>query len=796
MVMFASDWLSPLHKKMMRDLWRLRGQVLAIALVIGSGAATLVMSFSTIHALEESSQAYYEQYRFADIFASLTRAPNRLSSQISKLNGVQQVHTRIVEYATVDITGFDEPVVSQLVSIPTTGQPLLNQLVLRTGRWVDPLRDDEIIVSDVFAQAHGLTLGASIDVIMQGSKRRFYIVGTALSPEFIYSLPPGGLLPDNRRFGVLWVGRPVLEGAYDLKHAFNQVSLSLYQDAEPAQVLHDLDLLLEPFGGISAIERKDQLSNWFVMNEIAQQRTMGKILPGIFIAVSMFLTHMVLSRLIATERSEIGLLKAFGYSSFQVGFHYVGMVCVIAAVGIMLGWVMGLIFGRMNAELYAEMFNFPILLYRADSYSLVTSALVSLVAAVVGSLSGVTQAIRLPPAQAMAPPVPTSYQHHGINQLLDAMPLDQPTRIGLRQITRWPLRSFFTSLGIGFAVALMVMNLQWSTSLTHLAQVFFYEAQRQHMTISMTESRPVSTVSDFAHLPGVLTVEPMRIVGAEFHHQGNIHKGSLTAVPLDSQLYPPHDDRQRQAVSIPAKGIAITETLAEKLALSVGDQVWVKLQEGRKAEVELTVERIFASYIGMGAFIELSQINRLLREGHNMRYANLLIDSRRLPDLYHQLKNTPLISSVTIKQAAIDAFQETLVEHLMVMITMFAVMAATIALGVAYNSTRIALSERGRELATLRVLGFSRGEISYILLSEVLILVLLGLPLGCLLGVGLVFSMANAFDTELFRVPLVMTPSTFGWSVLIIWLAALFSALIVRARIKNLDLIRVLKTRE
>lgn len=788
--------ISPLHKKLLRDLWRLRGQVFAIAMVIASGTATLVMSLATIYALEQTSTAYYQQYRFADVFADLTRAPNQIASRIRAIEGVQRVQTRISKYATVDIAGFAEPVIGQLVSIPPSDQPLLNQLVLRSGRWVEPRRNDEVIVSEPFAEAHRLHLGDKVQVIMQGIKRTFTIVGTALSPEFIYSLPPGSLLPDDKRFGVLWLARPVLEGAYDLEDAFNQVSLSLYRGSEPAKILHELDLILEAYGGISAITRKDQLSNWFVMNEIEQQRTMGRILPGIFIAVSMFLTHMVLSRLIATERSEIGLLKAFGYSSWKIGGHYVSMVCVIALLGIVLGWAMGMTFGRMNTEMYAEMFRFPLIVFGAEPKSLIISALVGITAAILGSLTGVLQAIRLPPAQAMIPPAPNTYQHQGVNQLLDALPIDQPTRIGLRQITRWPARSFFTSLGIGFAVALMVMNMQWTTSLSHLSQVYFHESQRQHLTASLTETKPINTLADFRHLPGVLTAEPMRMVSVEFHHNGKIHKGTLTAVIEDGTLNPPYDDKRRETLPVPINGLAIAEKLATKMGLQQGDKVWIKIQEGRKPSEWLTVERIFGSYVGVSAFIELNQLNRLLSEGPNMGYANLLVDSNQLPELFLALKQTPQISAITIKQTAIDAFNQTLIEHLMVFISMFVFLAAILAFGVAYNSTRVALSERGRELATLRVLGFTRGEISYVLLSEVLILVLLGLPLGCVLGVGLVLSMATAFDTELFRIPLIMEHATFGWAILVVLIAAVLSALLVRKRIDSLDLIRVLKTRE
>jgi putative ABC transport system permease protein len=244
-----------LDHKLVRELWRLRGQVLAIALVVGSGVAVLVMSLSTLEALSETTDAYYERYRFADVFAGGTRVPERLAARVADLPGVQFVQTRITEYATLDIQGFAEPVIGRLTSIPETGQPELNQLALRSGRWIEPNRDDEVIVNEPFAEAHALAPGAELIAIINGHKRTLRVVGTALSPEFIYALGPGALLPDDKRFGVVWMGREALEAAYDLENAFNDLSVTLLRGAQPERIIAQIDTLLEPYGGLSAITR-------------------------------------------------------------------------------------------------------------------------------------------------------------------------------------------------------------------------------------------------------------------------------------------------------------------------------------------------------------------------------------------------------------------------------------------------------------------------------------------------------------------------------------------------------------
>ena len=366
--------MSALDRKLRRDLWRLRGQVVAIAFIVASGVGVLIMSLSSLEALRETAAAYYERYRFAEVFAEVKRAPRVLEAKVAQLPGVQAVETRIVEFAIIDLEGFGEPIIGQFVSLPERGQPVLNRLALRSGRWIAPDRVDEVIIGEPFAEAYGLKPGDSFEAVLKGNKRTLQIVGIALSPEFVYSIGPGALMPDDERFGPFWMGREALAAAYDLEDSFNNLVLSLQRGSDPNVVIERLDGLLEDYGGVGAYARKDQVSNWFIMNELEQLRSMSRILPTIFLAVAGFLTNMVLARLIAMERTEIGLLKAFGYSNLAVGWHYAKMVMVMAGLGVLLGWAVGYGLGQFNTQVYAEQFRFPFLLYRPGPGPFATAA--------------------------------------------------------------------------------------------------------------------------------------------------------------------------------------------------------------------------------------------------------------------------------------------------------------------------------------------------------------------------------------------------------------------------------------
>lgn len=772
----------------------MKGQVAAIALVIASGVALLVMSLSALTSLSATTEAYYDRYRFGKIFAGAKRVPDRLVDRIQAIPGVQTVEARITAYTTLDVGIMAEPVVGRLVSLPERGEPLLNQLALRVGRLVEPDRDDEAVLHEPFAEAHGLNVGDTFEIQMNGAKRRVRIVGIALSPEFVYAIAPGMLMPDDARFAVIWMGRKALAAAYDLEGAFNDVTLGLQRGAGPEEVIARLDPMLERYGGRGAIARADQTSHWFLTNELEQLRTMATVLPAIFLTVTAFLVNTVLARLIATERHEISLMKAFGYTNLEVAAHYAKMAVAMAAVGILLGWAIGAGLGRYNTALYSEFFRFPFLHYRPTGMEFALSAGISLFSALFGAAWAVRRAVALAPAEAMRPPAPESYRG-SVLPTSAARWLDQPTRMLLRQIARSRARSLMTVAGVALSIAVLVMAMRIPYSIDTLASSYFSGTQRQDVTVGFFEPRAAEGRFALARMPGVLAVEPMRIVPADLVSGRKLHRGAVTGLPAEGRLNVIADVRG-WTLPVPRGGIVLGTKLADKLTVDVGDTITVEVLEGARPRLEVQVVGLHDTYMGMPAYMNLAALNRALGDPPVFGHANLLVDMAYAPDFYSALKELPAISTVMVKQGALDTFYDTLGETLLIFISFFVGFGCALVIGVVYNATRIALSERGRELATLRVIGFTRGEISYLLLGEAAFLILLAIPFGCAAAVGLIWVMTKSMETELFRVPFTIPAPAFGWAVVIAIGAGVLAAAIVRRRLDRLDLVAVLKTRE
>jgi putative ABC transport system permease protein len=787
--------VAPLDRKLFRDLWRLRGQALAIALIVASGVAVLVMSLSAMDALSDSSRAYYRQYRFADVFASLKRAPVSLERDISAIDGVQLVDPRVVQFAVLDMPRLDEPVIGRLVSLPDEGEPMLNRLALTTGRLPDPDRRDEVVVGEPFAGAHGLEIGDRFNALLNGRRRALEVAGIGLSPEFVYAIGPGALMPDAEHYGIVWMRNKALAAAYDLEGAFNDLTLTLYPGVAPDRVLQELDELLARFGGVGAHSREDQISHWFLANEIEQLKTLARILPAIFLLVAAFLTNTVLARLVYMERPEIGLLKAFGYGNATVVWHYAKLVVVLSLLGLVLGWAGGFWLGYWMTTVYADMFRFPALVFQPPASTYVISLVVAVGSSLIGVIGAARYAGSLPPAEAMQPPAPPVFRHHFSRPAGLITRLDQPTRIIFRQVFRKPFRSLLTSLGLAASVGLLVVSMQWMDAIEYMIDEYFVRQQRQDMTLGFVETQPLEVVQEALRLPGVLAVEPMRSASVRFRAGHRSHREGLTGLPIDGGLTGLYDADGR-LVRVPPEGLLLSQTLATKLRVGVGDVIRVEMLEGRRAELDMQVGSVFETVIGMPAYVSLTTLNRALAEPDTTNMLQLVIDEAQQRELYARLKKLASIGGVTLKAAAVDMFNETIGETMMVMVFFYLSFACTMAFGMVYNNLRIALSERGRELATLRVLGFRPGEISYMLFGEAGLLIVAGLPLGCLAGWGLAELIAASFDTELYRVPVRIEPSTYGLAVVIALATVVPCVVLLQRRLSRLNLISVLKTRE
>ncbi len=783
-----------LDRKLLRDLWRLKMPLGAIALVMAAGIGALVMALSTTSSLQRARQTYYDDRRFADVFAQLKRVPESLEAQLSGIPGVALVQTRVVHDVNLSIPGVVEPGSARIVSIPDHGEPALNALHLRRGRLPERGRAGEVLASEAFAQANGLGPGDTLGAVINGRWQTLTVVGIALAPEFVFYVRPGEMLPDDARTAVLWMVRSDVARAVGMEGAFNDVAVRLRPGASAQRVIADLDALLDPYGGLGAYDRSEHISDRYLTDEFNQLAVMGSITPAIFLSVGAFLANVVLGRLVRTQREQLATLKAFGYSGISLARHVLLMAGALALACTVLGIVVGWALGVLLTTMYTEMFRFPVLLFRPDPGAIVIAALVALASCGLGALAALRWTLRLAPAEAMRPELPPEFRQSAIERRV-GHGLPVRWRMILRSVESHPWRSVLAVLGVSMSAAVLVVSNFTLDAIEHMIAREYFASQRYDTLVVFNE--PASEAALWSlqgALAGdaVLRAEPFRTVAARIGAAHRSRRVPIVGLAPDAQLLRLLDE-DGTGIVLPPDGLVLSENLAALLRVGPGSRVRVHILEGRRRELELMVSGVFRGYVGLGAYMHQEALHRALQESAQISGAYLHTDSHLAGALAQRLKLMPRVASAREKTGTIEAFRDTIAEHITLITTLHALFAGIIAFGVVYNTARIAFAERQRELATLRVLGFTRASVSSLLLGEIALLVALGVPLGLLIGRAMAGWLVDALQTESYVFPLIIAPRTYAFAAVVTVLAAVGSAWVVRRGVARLDLLSTLK---
>ena len=784
-----------LNRKLLRELWQLKGQMISIALVVAAGITTVLTMRGSYESLVDAQQAYYRLTRFADVWAPLKRAPDTLRERIQAIPGVAAVDTRVSLFATLDLPGLDVPAQAQIVSLPELHRPLLNDIVIREGRYLAPGAANEVLISSKFAAARKLKPGDNLRAVINGRARDLDIVGIAISPEHLYAVPPGSLYPQDDRFGVLWMSRKVLGPAYNMDGAFNEAVLTLSPAANARAVLARVDALLDPYGGLGAYQRKDQASHAIVQSELDSNKVMGTAIPVVFLGVAAFLLNLVLKRLIALQRTEIAVLKAFGYRDREVGAHYLWFAMVAVLAGAALGAAAGALLGDAYVTMYGAYFDFPSLHYLFSVPLLAVTLIVSVLAAGGGALLAVRGAMRLPPSEAMRPEPPARFEPGWLERSGLARRLPSAARMVARNLQRKPLQALLSSLGVAFSVAILVIGLFMFDGVQFMMDLQFQIIQREDLSVAFDEPRAASVRHDFANLAGVTRVEPYRSAPARLRF-GHLEKETaIQGLEPEGRLRRIVGDDGR-IHTLPADGLVLSAILAQKLHVGVGDRVDVQILEGLRRSAQVPVAGVVEDLLGVSAYMRRDALQRLVGGPETVSGAYLSVSHDAIGALERRLKTVPAVVAVASPDTMLESFRTQMADSLFVAVGFLLAFACVIAVAVVYNGARISLSERGRELASLRVMGFRRSEAALLLLGEQAIITLLAIPIGWLLGYGLSYLVSIAMQSDSYRIPFVVETRTYLLSAAIVVAAAMASGALVRRRINELDLIAVLKTRE
>jgi len=783
-----------IHTKLLRDLLSMRGAVLSIALVVAAGTAAFVTLRGTWLSLLGTRDRYYAAERFGDVFASLERAPNAIVGSLEGIHGVRRVYSRVVGRGRVPLESLDEPAQAQLISLPTHGSAPLNEVVLVEGRMPDPDRGDEALLIEMFARAHGVKPGATLPVVVEGRERRLRIVGLVMSPEFILSIPAGATSSAPGRFAVLWLARSTLEAAYDLRGAFNDVVFQLASGAHEASVVRAADQILDRYGTLGAYPRSRQMSNYLLSQDLTQLKSMATVAPAIFLAVAAFLLNVVLSRIVELDRTQIATLKAVGYRNAEVGAHYLQMMLVITLLGSSMGLLLGAKLGGLLTHLYLDFYRMPALAFHMTYPLALVAVSASLAAGILGSALAVGRVVLLPPAEAMRPAAPARYTSGGLGDMFLSL-LGPSARMVAREVLRRPSRMVMSAAAIAAAIAIVIVGQFFTDAMAFLMDFYMQKAQRETLAVTFNNPLNKDAMHALSTLPGVRDVQWRQVTQVRVLSKHRQRIVPLVGHPERHSMRPLLDELGNE-VDIDKHAVLLTQVLASILQVRPGDPFTLQPLTGDRKSIELTMTGATNELLALWVHMDAEAIASALGHPPMATEALLRVDPDRAAAVQREISDMPQVASVVRKDLILAEFRRQTGDSIGTFAWILTLFAVVIAVSVVYNNARVALSMRARELASLRVLGFTRAEISSILLGELGVQVLVGIPLGLVLGTWLVRTMLAANDPEGFRFPPIMSHHTYSFAVLVIVSAALLSAALVRRKLDDLDLVEVLKSRE
>lgn len=789
-----------LDRKLLREVRTHLGMLLAVTSIIAVGVTCLVTLASSYLNLTEAKTLYYAHCRMADFSIELKKVPLVELAPLAALPEVAEIRSRIQQYVTVDLDGVQEPLNGQVLSLPDRRQPIINDIVIRQGSYFTDRRDNEVIVNEAFARYHRLRPGQWIRLLLNNQQQELFVVGTAISSEFVYLLGSGAITPDPKRFGVFYIKQTYAEEAFDFKGSANQVlgRLSAAAHGSPREVLRRAEEMLSSYGVFTTTPLEDQLSNRFLSQEIQGLRSFAVITPCMFLTVAALVLNVLLSRLAQQQRAVVGTLKALGYSNLQVSWHFLKFGLTVGILGGVVGCVMGYWLAAGMTVLYRTFFQFPELHSRLRWDIYAAGTLISIGCAAAGSLRGSRAVLRLNPAEAMRPSPP----RRGGAVFLERIgwlwrSLGSGWRMVLRNVLRSRLRTAACVFAAAMGSSVLVNGFMMQSSIEYMIDFQFRRIMRNDIELLFKDEQGQRALWEAARLSGVDLAEPTLSVACTFINGSHRKKGAVTGLMHNATLTIPRDLECRP-IRIPDHGLAMSRNLAEALHVQRGDLVGMEPIKGQRRLQYVPVVEISDSYLGLSVYAEIRYLSRLIGEELAMTGVQLASDHNpeHLAALSRELKQLPALQAVTARADMIQTLEETVLKNQGIVIDLLALFAGVVFFGSIFNTSLVSLAERQREIATLRVLGYGPWEIGSLLFRESMITTVLGTVLGMPLGYWLTVAIAQAYASDLFRLPVVATPALWIKTMVFALGFGLLTHLLVQKQIHDMDWLDALKTQE
>ncbi|MFW6189776.1 MAG: FtsX-like permease family protein [Planctomycetota bacterium] len=786
-----------LHRKLWRDVRRHWAEFLAAAAVILCATCVYVSLRTVYVSLVASRDAYYSRYNFPEFWIHLEKAPQSALKDVDEIDGVWRVRGRIVEDVPLEVEGNEGAVVGRFISMSEHRRDMMSDIHLVTGSYFPGAAAEEVIVNRRFCEANDLRVGDTFQATINERKETLRIVGTAYSPEYVYTVRTvQQFAPTDRDFAIIFARESFVEDAFDMTNAFNNVIGLLRPGADVDRVLDRAEEALDEYGVYVNYGRGDQVSNRFLLEELKGVRTSARIIPGLFLIVAAIVVHIIVRRMTEQQRTQIGLMCALGYSKPRVVAHYVSYALVIALLGTAGGVVAGYLLAGQWVQVYNRFFRFPALRVVLDPRAVLIALALSAGMCGVGAARSAWKVLRIDPAVAIRPAPPQgSRSFHGgpLAGLWRRLPLIW--RITLRNCLRARSRALFSVFGVAVAMMMLVVGVSMNDFFEWIMDYQFGTVDRSDARVDFAVEEPEAAALEIAKLDGVHRAEGILQVAGELRNGWRKKYVALMGLPRQSRLYRVFDTDGNR-IPLPKDGLLVPKRVAEMMHLSRGDTVMLDPYLKDKDERPAVVRGVVEQYIGLELYADREYLARLLRDGPLVNGAVCSLDRGRTEAVMGRMDDLPGISAVSSTRRILSNFREQVKGLMNVAILIQTVAAAIIAFAVIYNATAVSIAEQERDLACMASLGYEREDVARIATNDIMPLGIIGIIIGAPAAYAACLGIARAYETELYKLPVVIYPQTYLRAAVLVLVFLLLARWVSKRRVHGIDIVRRLKTRE
>lgn len=792
--------MATLSRKLWRTINSTRGQFIALVVIVTLGVMVYNGMGTAFDNLSRAQQDFYQEENFADYYFQVVKAPASIGNKIEAIAGVRKASGRI-QCDVPLIKEDNDRAVGRLTSyaLPMDGE--INRLRLLSGRLFTTRTSGsgiEVLIDPQYAAANNIKAGDSITIIAAGKKTSLRVVGTATSPEFIiHALDASNIMPDPETFGIIMMAAEQAEQLLDMPGQVNQIVIKLDPGTDEEIVRQKAEELLKSYGSVGSYPRKDQLSHFMLQAELDGLKINSLYLPLILLLIAAGIQSLILNRLIKSQRPQIGIMKALGYDDGKIIAHYTGYALYVSLLGCLLGIALGILLASLLSQVYSQLFNLPQTIGSLSLKTMLYSVSLSLIVGAASGFLAARSVIRIQPAEAMRPEAPAAGNQIFLEEWSALWSkLSSNWKMSLRSIFRNRSRFVVMVLGVMSAVILLIFAFFNNDAVDYILNHNFQEINRYDYMVRFTEPIKYSEITYWRQWEEVYQLEPLLELPVKTTFKDKSVDDLIIGMAADGSLKRVLNEAGEHLL-IPEEGVLIGRRTAQKLGVKIGDLVntETKLGIGPPRKAELPVLGINDQLTGSGAYVSLATANRILGESQVISSVMFRASQENTEELEKRLKAMPNVSSVTSRDQELQSYNA-MMDTTIIIIGAMLLFSAILGLVIVYNSSIMTFYERRRELATLMVMGYSQPEVVSLLKKETWIQAAVGAILGLPAGKGLGTAYAASFSTDLYSLPVVIYPRSYLLAVMATILFVLMGQFLAARKIKQLDMVEVLKNRE